>query len=88
MKSIDALDIELIRASAYKAKWFEQDKGLELKGYILLHNPDSPVKIRLDLLGTSVSPSFGDAFEVEELLKAGWLDDDACLRSVKDSSYL
>ena len=88
MKSIDALDIELIRASAYKAKWFEQDKGLELKGYILLHNPDSPVKIRLDLLGTSVSPSFGDAFEVEELLKAGWLDDDACLRSVNDSGYL
>lgn len=88
MKRIDALDIELIRASAYKAKWFEQDKSLESKGFILLHNPDSPVKIRLDLLGTCVSPSFGDAFEVEELLKAGWLDDDACLRSVKDSGYL
>ena len=88
MKRIDALDIELIRASAYKAKWFEQDKSLESKGFILLHNPDSPVKIRLDLLGTCVSPSFGDAFEVEDLLKAGWLDDDACLRSVKDSGYL
>lgn len=88
MKSIDALDIELIRASAYKAKWFEQDKSLESKGFILLHNPDSPVKIRLDLLGTRVRPSFGGSSQAEELLKAGWLDDDGCLRSVKDSGYL
>ena len=87
MRTADLLDLEQIKAAAYKARW--NTELIEGAGkQVTLRQPGFAGSILLEVRGPRVQPLFEAPEYAEELFVKGWLDDDCCLISIKDEDYL